>query len=95
MGAPMKALLLLLPICLLAGCVETEAPASPQPQADTCHASRFQGLLGQPRAVLDSMKLPPATRVIGPNDAVTMDFRTDRLNFEIDSNAVIAKIGCY
>lgn len=91
----MKALLLLLPVCILAGCVENQAPAAPQPQPDTCQAARFQGLVGQPRAVIDSMKLPGSARVIGPKDAVTMDFRADRLNFEIDDKALIAKIGCY
>lgn len=92
----MKALLLLLPVCALAACVQTEAPApAPQPEPDSCHAAQFRGLIGQPRAVLDSMRLPPATRVIGPRDAVTMDLRPDRLNFEIDDKALIAKIGCY
>lgn len=91
----MKALLLMLPICALSGCVQPEPPAAAPPAEDACQASRFQGLVGQPRAVLDSMKLPPGTRVIGPKDAVTMDFRPDRLNFEIDGKAAIAKIGCY
>lgn len=87
--------LLLLPVCALAACVETEPPAAPPPGADGCHAAQFRGLIGQPRAVLDSMKLPAGTRVIGPSDAVTMDFRPDRLNFEIDGKAVIGKIACY
>lgn len=91
----MKPLLLMLPICALAGCVQPEPPTAPATVADSCQAARFQGLVGQPRAVLDSMKLPPGTRVIGPKDAVTMDLRPDRLNFEIDGKAAIAKIGCY
>lgn len=90
----MKRLLLLAPLCTLAACVEAEPPA-PLPQPDDCQAAAFHGLVGQPHAVLDRMKLPAAARVIGPRDAVTTDFRPDRMNFEIGENGLIAKIACY
>ncbi len=92
----MKRLLLVAPLCALTACVPVEPPApAPQPDPDSCHSAQFQGLVGQPRAVLDQLRLPLGTRVIGPNDPVTMDFRPDRLNFEIGANGLIAKIGCY
>jgi hypothetical protein len=91
----MKALLMLLPASTLAACVDATTAVPAQPGTDACQAARFQGLVGQSRTVLDSMRLPPATRVVGPHDAVTMDYRPDRLNFELDERAVIAKIGCY
>lgn len=34
-------------------------------------------------------------RVINPGDAVTMDFRADRLNIENGANGRIKKFGCY
>lgn len=36
-----------------------------------------------------------AIRVINPGDAVTMDFRPDRLNIENGENGRIKKFGCY
>jgi len=41
------------------------------------------------------MTLPAGTRVIGPLDPVTMDYRANRLNFEIGQDGKIAKIACY
>jgi len=41
------------------------------------------------------MTFPAGTRVINPGDAVTMDFRADRLNIEVGVNGRIDKIGCY
>ena len=58
-------------------------------------AQPLQGLVGQPQSVLVTMLLPAGSRVIGPNDAVTMDFRADRLNVEIGADGRIAKVGCY
>ena len=45
--------------------------------------------------MLASMMLPAGTRVIGPGDAVTMDFRHDRLNLEIGESGRIERIACY
>lgn len=87
---------MLAPLCALAACAEAPPPASaPQPGTDSCNAASFRGLVGQPREVLDRMTLPAGTRIIGPRDAVTMDFSPGRLNFEIGENGRIAKIGCY
>ena len=68
---------------------------APLPDADLCRASGFQGLVGQPQSVLRTMMLPAGSRVIGPGDAVTADFRPDRLNIETGTDGRIAKVGCY
>ncbi|KGJ07997.1 I78 family peptidase inhibitor [Paracoccus sphaerophysae] len=86
--------LAILPLLALAGCVEP-VPAPVQPDTDQCKASTLQGLVGQPKSVLQTMLLPAGTRVIGPGDAVTMDFRPDRMNVEVGTDGRIAKIGCY
>ena len=91
----MTRFLAVLPMLGLVGCVPTQPPAKPDPVAAVCKAPQFAGLVGQRKAVLDPLHLPAGTRVIGPKQAVTQDFRPDRLNFEIDSSGLIAKIACY
>ena len=87
--------LALVPLLALAACVQPAAAPPAQPDTDLCKASALQGLVGQPKSVLTTMLLPAGTRVIGPGDAVTMDFRPDRMNVEIGADGRIAKIGCY
>lgn len=84
-------------LVVLAACAEPESAAPPLAPAmhDSCGASRFQGLVGQPKAVLVPMQLPAGTRIIGPDQAVTMDLRPDRLNIETGRDDRISRIGCY
>ena len=79
----------------LAGC--EPMPAQPQPDTppDDCRASAYQGLVGQPVAVLAAMTFPIGTRQIGPNDPVTSDFRPERLNIEYGRAGRIEKVSCY
>lgn len=69
-------------------------PIPPQP-SDECGASGYQGLIGQPREVLTSMRFPLGTRVIGPDDAVTADYREGRLNIEYGRGGLIEKVSCF
>ncbi|RMC36580.1 I78 family peptidase inhibitor [Paracoccus alkanivorans] len=81
----------------LAAC-EPETESSTAPTLDlpqNCGAEVLQDLVGQPKSALDSQKLPAGTRIIGPEDAVTADFRPDRLNIELNGDDRIEKIGCY
>lgn len=82
-------------VIALAACEPIPAQPQPDPTPDECRASSYQGLLGQPVSVLASMTFPIGTRQIGPNDAVTSDFRPDRLNIEYGATARIEKISCY
>lgn len=87
-------LIALLPLPLaLAACVPGE-PAAPAAPPD-CQAAGFQGLVGQPKAVLGQMLFPAGTRIIGAHDPVTADFNPARLNVEIGHNDRIAKVACY
>lgn len=72
---------------------ESSAPTLDLPQ--TCGAEELQELVGQPRSVLESREFPAGTRIIGPGDPVTADYRADRLNIEINSSDRIEKIGCF
>lgn len=97
----MRPILMLLPAValpiLLAGCTvpppaET-GPALPAPEV--CKAGDYKGLVGQSRSVLDAMLLPAGTRIIGPNDPVTADFRPDRVNIEVGAGDRIEKVSCF
>jgi hypothetical protein len=80
---------------LLAACEPVEPVAQPEPPTDQCGASRYQGLLGQPRDILASMTFPIGTRMMGPEDAITADYRPERLNIEYGSTGRIEKISCF
>ncbi|WP_295048965.1 I78 family peptidase inhibitor [uncultured Paracoccus sp.] len=70
-------------------------PAPPVAPPDDCRASAYQGLVGQPVTVLTAMTFPIGTRQIGPDDAVTADFRPDRLNIEYGRSGRIEKVSCF
>ncbi|WP_420859599.1 I78 family peptidase inhibitor [Marivivens marinus] len=80
-------------ICALAACTQGPAPVPP-PAEDTCGAAEFSPLVGQQSNALERQLIMRQVRVIRPGDAVTMDYRPDRLNFEIDSAGQIARIFC-
>lgn len=82
-----------LALIVLAGCTATQAPLPPQSE-DTCGAWEFAGLIGQQATALERILLLGPVRVIRPGDAVTMDFRTDRVNFRIGEDETIQRIDC-
>ncbi|MFL9842156.1 I78 family peptidase inhibitor [Sphingomonas sp. ST-64] len=81
----------------LAACMD-ERPA-PLPGPATCNADRVQALVGRearPR-VIDRAKARSGARtvrVIKPGMAVTMDFRSDRLNLDVDDVNTITAARC-
>lgn len=79
-------------LLLFAGC--TTAAALPDPIADTCNAAAYGDLIGQPATALERVLLLGKVRVIRPNDAVTMDYRTERINFMITEDERIMDIRC-
>ena len=92
----MKKLLIVCALGGLGACTLSQPDMPVAPTAnDACGAAPLQGLIGQSDAVLRDMKLPEGTRVIGPRDAVTADYRETRMNFEIGADGRIAKIACY
>lgn len=93
----MRLTILALPLALglLAACEPVAAPVTPPAVPDECGAAGYQGLIGQPRTALSSLTFPLGTRVIGPQDMVTADFRPDRLNIEYGANGRITKVSCF
>lgn len=95
----MRRLSLLLPLAF-AACVAAESPPDPGlidpslPPEGACGAPELQGLVGQPAAVLQTMKFGTTTRIIRPGMAVTMDYSPERLNIEINEAEVISRVSC-
>lgn len=83
---------------LAAACAPTE-PAAPEPVApvdeqDACNAKALAHLIGKP---LSDPGVPPASRSvrhIRPGDAVTEDYRIERLNIYVTGTDIIEKINC-
>lgn len=102
MTQPIKRLALLAPALLagLAACTpaappEIEMPTfGTEPDPTTCGADGLQGLLGQPKSVLDTMRFDGPVRIVGPDMAVTMDYNPERLNFGYDRNDRISEVSC-
>lgn len=67
-------------------------PANPPP--DACGAAQYAGLVGKPITEPGVPAEGPDVRHIRPDTQVTMDFRADRLNIDIDANDVITGFRC-
>ncbi|WP_289040251.1 I78 family peptidase inhibitor [uncultured Aliiroseovarius sp.] len=91
----MKIYLILPLVAVLTACQFGDPPA-PAPDAfvPRCGQDRLRGLVGQDAAVLREVDLPPATRVVKPDMAVTQDYRPDRLNISITKDGLIDRVWC-
>lgn len=88
---PMPRALIFAALLPLAACMQEGVQDNPAP---LCPAEAMQASVGQPLAVLDRGQLYQPNRIIGPNTAVTMDWRPERLNIEHDSAMIIHRIYC-
>jgi len=80
---------------LAAGCVTPAAPAPEPPQRDTCGIAQFAHLIGTPAANIDRATLPPRTRIITPDMAVTMDYVEERLNIMVGTDGRVGSLRCF
>jgi hypothetical protein len=83
----------------LGACTNSAKPAAspPAPEADLCGAGRFKQYVGQFYSAETGARILAAAgqvRTIRPGDAVTMDFRPDRLNLEIGEDGRITRFRC-
>ncbi len=88
---------------LLAACTSTppppavpDAPGATTPSAanDTCGASMYAALIGQP---INGQGVPGESRLtrhILPGTQVTMDYVAQRMNIEANANGTITRINC-
>jgi hypothetical protein len=83
---------------LLTGCVETMPHPEPA-RPVVCNAERAafaMGRVAKPGLVSRAKHAARArdVRVIRPGQAVTMDFRQDRLNIEVDGRDLVRSVRC-
>lgn len=83
----------------LAGCIPTaQDTATPggQPADDPCGAAAYATLTGTPASDLPSFPEGKVVRIYDPaTDMVTKDYRTDRLNVQIDrSQNRVLRLSC-
>ena len=71
-----------------------EAPPAVTPAEDACGALTHQALIGKPITEPGVPAEGPSVRYIRPNTQVTMDFRADRLNIDIDASDKITGFRC-
>ncbi|GEM_PF-2610813 len=73
--------------------MDKRAPTSPLPPQEACNYNHFVG-----KNIKDidfSLFGKRPTRVIYPNQAVTMDYSSSRINFEVEQSGKITRVACY
>ena len=92
----MKHLIPLAALLLVAACdmAMPEPDVDGMPTSDALCGADDQSLVGRPEAVLAAMTFPLSTRIFRTGDALTMDYRPDRLNIEIGVDDTIVVVSC-
>lgn len=65
--------------------VACQAPVADGPAEDACGAADLQHIVGQPASAAEGLTAPDTVRVFRSGEPVTMDYRTERLNIELDA----------
>jgi|GEM_PF-389334 len=87
---------------ILAACTSAPPPsapdasgaATPSTENDTCGASMYAALIGQPISGKGVPGTSRLTRHILPGTQVTMDYVAQRMNIEADAGGTITRINC-
>jgi hypothetical protein len=87
-------LVLALPSCVLSGALPGGGTPDPDAEAPNCGAAGYQSLIGRERAAAEELQTVQPKRVYGPDEAVTMDYDPDRVNFVIGEDGNIAEVRC-
>lgn len=100
----MRALVIGLAALSLGGCTTTVSdPGQAVPESNAvppvaCDAARAEAYVGRngPAIAEEARAAAGAksVRVIGPNQAVTQDYRSDRLNIATDAAGIVTRVNC-
>jgi hypothetical protein len=97
---------LVVALSLLAGCSSTSEPAAKAPDTSgapvaggRCEAAGAQFAVGQQAsaALLAQARIKAGaqdSRFIGPNDMVTLEYRSNRVNLNTDANGKVVRVNC-
>ena len=94
---------LVVTLSLLAGCSSTPEPAAQEPSAPVaggrCDAAGAQFAVGQQAsaALLAQARIKSGSqdaRFIGANDMVTLEYRSNRVNLNTDTNGKVVRVTC-
>ena len=87
-------------LIVLAACAETDLPEPGSAELDAapvdlafCKGEPFAQSGGQPVSTIQA-SLPERSRVLGPDDIATQDYRIDRLNVYVNGAGVIQRLTC-
>ncbi|AWA38978.1 I78 family peptidase inhibitor [Pseudomonas sp. 22105] len=94
----------LMAVALLAGCTTTSSESQKDPVATEaghgrCEVSAAEFALGKkasPELLEQARKKAGAqnARFLKPNDMITLEYRSDRLNLNTDQNLVVTRVSC-
>ena len=91
----MFAIAALMPMALAACVIETPTPPPGEvPAANACGATGLQWLVGRPVSELNRVQLANQPRILTPGSVMTMDYRAERLNVELDNASRIIRLFC-
>ncbi|TDV67692.1 I78 family peptidase inhibitor [Pseudomonas sp. LP_7_YM] len=96
---------LILAAAVLAGCSSTSGTSKPAEESASdagysrCDAAAAQFAIGKPAspALLEQARIKAGAqtaRVLGPDDMVTFEYRSDRLNLNTDQTATVNRVNC-
>ena len=87
-------------LILLTACSETSAPQDAALKLEEapvelafCKGEPFANTIGEPVSTIQA-QLPERSRVLGPDDIATQDYRIDRLNVFVNGAGVIQRLTC-
>ncbi|WP_170479650.1 I78 family peptidase inhibitor [Ruegeria arenilitoris] len=87
-------------LALLAACADTSIPEDVSSISENapvdlafCKGEPFADSVGQPVSSIQA-SLPERSRVLGPDDIATQDYRIDRLNVYVSGSGVIQRLSC-
>ena len=86
-------ILVLLTACAAPPEPEATAPEPAPVDLAFCLGQPFADSIGQPVSTIQA-GLPERSRVLGPDDIATRDYRIDRLNVYVDGNGIIQRLTC-
>lgn len=88
----MRLILFALPVAALLAACQSTVPF--EPVSDPCRSLQYLSKVGLKEGEFKPTDFPEGARFIHPGTAVTRDYRAERLNVHINSQARIERIDC-